>query len=395
MIVLSGVGAVSGYGLGFSALKHGLASGKRSFAPWALLDSVRCPQHPVCAVPDGIFQPDEPHSRSATLALLAAKEALAEVPEDARRQIGVIVGSTTGGMALTEATVLDAPHTGTAAFDARIAREHPVSETTNLVARKLGLFGPRTTVVSACSSGLNAVILARRWIELGLCQTVLAIGADALSRLTLVGFASLGAVDGEGARPFQKERKGITIGEGAAAFLVERKDDAHRAGRRARGVVAGSAIIGEAFHATQPDPSGAGAARAMRLALEDGKLDATAIDAVSAHGTATQQNDAMEAKAVAAVFGKNVPVSSQKSQLGHTLGAAGALELAACIAMLEDQHVYPTHGLSPDNVDPACAEIQHVMGAPLRRELRYLMKNSFAFGGQNSALVVGGPETAR
>jgi 3-oxoacyl-[acyl-carrier-protein] synthase II len=127
----------------------------------------------------------------------------------------------------------------------------------------------------------------------------------------------------------------------------------------------------------------------MRGALEDAGLKADAIDAVSAHGTATPQNDAMEAKAIHSVFGMGAPVSSQKSQLGHTLGAAGALELAACIAMLEEQRVYPTYGLTAQNLDPACDGIRHVMGEPLHRELRYIMKNSFAFGGQNSALVVG------
>ncbi len=388
-IVLSGVGAVSGYGAGYAALKHGLASGRRHFTPWSLLETVRCAPHPVCAVPEGIVSPTDLHSRNAALALVAAEEALADVPADARRSIGVIVGSTTGGMAITESTVLDPPHASLHAFDARVAREHPVSETTNLVAKKLGLFGPRTTVISACSSGLNAVILARRWIELGYCDTVLAVGADALSRLTVVGFGSLGAVDPEGARPFQSARKGITVGEGAAAFLVEKKASAYAAGRRARATIAGSAIIGEAFHATQPDPTGAGAARAMRGALEDAGLKADAIDAVSAHGTATPQNDAMEAKAIHSVFGMGAPVSSQKSQLGHTLGAAGALELAACIAMLEEQRVYPTYGLTAQNLDPACDGIRHVMGEPLHRELRYIMKNSFAFGGQNSALVVG------
>lgn len=389
MIVLSTVGAVSGYGVGFSALKQGLGSGKRHFAAWPLLETARCHPHPVCAVPAGVIRGDEEHSRSALLTLLAAEEALKGVGDAERRTMGVIVGSTTGGMALTEATVLDPPHGGVQAFDARIAREHPVSETTNLVAHKLGLFGPRTTVVSACSSGLNAVILARRWVELGLCDAVLAIGSDALSRLTVVGFSSLGAVDSEGARPFQAARKGITIGEGAAAFVVERRDRAVKAGRKPRAMVAGSAIIGEAFHATQPDPSGQGAARAMRLALEDAHVAPAAVDAVSAHGTATPQNDAMESKAIHSVFGDRVPVSSQKSQLGHTLGAAGALELAACIAMIEEQRVYPTYGLTAENVDPACAQLHHVMGEPLRRELRYVMKNSFAFGGQNSALLLG------
>jgi 3-oxoacyl-(acyl-carrier-protein) synthase len=208
---------------------------------------------------------------------------------------------------------------------------------------------------------------------------VLAIGTDALCRLTVAGFASLGAMDPEGARPFQAGRKGITIGEGAAAFVVARQG-------RPMARILGSAMIGEAFHATQPDPSGAGAARAMRDALQDARLQT--VDAVSAHGTATLQNDAMECRAIASVFGAAVPVSSQKSQLGHTLGAAGALELAACILMLREQTMYSTHGLSAEVVDPACRGVQHVF-SPRRMRISTIAKNSFAFGGQNSVLILG------
>lgn len=385
-IVISSAGVVSGYGAGLATLARGLRSGTRNFTPWSAMASVQAAAVPVCAAPvDGV----PGHSRSTQLALLAAREAFAPLSAHEREASAIILGGTTGGMALTEAVVLDPPHASTAGFTEAVARAHPVSDATNAIAAEAGAYGPRATIVSACSSGLNAIITARRWIEAGMASAVMAVGVDGLSRLTVAGFGSLAAVDPLGTRPFARDRKGLTIGEGAGAFYVERETSARRAGRPVLARLLGSAIVAEAFHATQPEPSGAGAERAMRQALADAGLSAAAVDVVSAHGTGTAQNDAMECKALARVFGRGPAVSSQKSQLGHTLGAAGAVEVAACLVMLAEQVVFPTHGLSEDALDPACADVAHVMGAPEAREISVILKNSFAFGGQNSALCLG------
>jgi 3-oxoacyl-[acyl-carrier-protein] synthase II len=384
MIVVTGAGAVTGYGRGMEALHRGLVSGARHFTPWTELESLKSALWPVCHVPAEALLGERAHcSRSARLALVAAREALGALSEQERAATGIILGGTTGGMLATEACYLDG-----AAFDLAIARQHPVSEATEILAETLGLRGPKTTVISACSSGLNAVILARRWLEQGLCERVLAVGVDALCRLTVTGFAALSAIDAEGARPFQAGRKGLTIGEGAAAFVLEREASAHKRGRVPLMRLLGTAMSGEAFHPTQPEPTGRGARQAMRAALDDAKLAPSDVDLVSAHGTATPQNDAMEVKAILGVLGSDVLVTSQKSQLGHTLGAAGAIELAACVSMLVHQIAYPTYGLSPDNVDPECAPVRHVVEL-LPARLDVIMKNSFAFGGQNSVVVVG------
>jgi 3-oxoacyl-[acyl-carrier-protein] synthase II len=386
-VVISGVGAVSAYGTKMDDLREGLLSGVRRFAPFHALISLQAPAYPVAACAALPFSSEE--ARSTQMALLAAKEAIAHLDPEERKDTAVILGGTTGGMVFTEACSLDAPFAGLASFDHRVASAHPVSDATERVARFFHLGGPQSTIVSACSSGLNAVIWGKRFIDAGMVRRVLAIGTDALCRLTVVGFASLSAIDPSGARPFQRERKGITIGEGAAAFLLEREADARAAKRHVRARVLGGAVIGEAHHITQPDPTGEGALRAMRNALNDAKLERKDIDAVSAHGTATPHNDAMESRALRELFSDRVPVSSQKSQLGHTLGAAGALELAACLLMLDAQHVFPTFGLTEENLDPECAGLMHVMNAPLKTPIRHLMKNSFAFGGQNSVLVLG------
>ncbi len=370
---ITSVGAVSAYGIGFAALHRGLLSGTRQFSASGFGDALVGAVHEVAT---GELP------RSATLALIAAEEALAPFSAAERRSMGVIVGGTTGGMDRSEQHFLDAPFAGLESFDAATITGHPICHTTGAVADRFSLFGPRATLISACSSGLNAVIVARQWLLAGRCERVLAIGCDGLCRLTQSGFAALAAIDPTGTRPFQRDRKGISIGEGAAAFVIEKNGEA-----KAR--VLGTAICAEAYHATQPDPSGEGAARAMRLALKDAALPADAIDAVSAHGTGTIHNDAMECLAIADVVGSEILVSSQKSQLGHTLGAAGALELAACIAMLQNQVVYATHGLAADNLDPACNNVRHVMHQAQPKKLRAMLKNSFAFGGQNACVVVG------
>jgi 3-oxoacyl-[acyl-carrier-protein] synthase II len=187
-------------------------------------------------------------------------------------------------------------------------------------------------------------------------------------------------VDPLGMRPFAQDRRGVTLGEGAAAFLVEKP------GRRptlAR--LLGAAMVAEAHHPTHPQASGEGAERAVRLALQDAALQAGDIDAVSAHGTATLLNDASEVQAMRRIFGERIALASHKSQLGHTLGAAGALETAVCLLMLRKQRLYPTFALR--HVAEDCAGVDHVQIAR-NANLRAIVKNSFAFGGQNSALVL-------
>ena len=371
---------MSSYGRSLQALHRGLASQARNLRTFPLSEG----RSQLVAMVEGDFAATL--SRSTQLALWAAEEALADFSAKERAETAIILGGTTGGMSGTEAHFLDAPLGGIEAFTAQTVAQHPVYEVTNVLAEKLALGGPRSTLISACSSGLNTTIMAQRWLAAGVAKRVLAVGTDALCRLTLTGFASLGAVDPQGARPFQRERQGISIGEGAAAFVIEKEG-----ARPARARLLGNAIVAEAFHATQPDPSGAGAERAMREAMREAGLSAGDIDAVSAHGTGTPHNDSMECAAIARLFGDSAGplVSSQKSQLGHTLGAAGSLELAACVAMLEHGVVYATHGLSAENLDPSCAKVAHVFGAPAMRKVRAILKNSFAFGGQNACVVVG------
>jgi hypothetical protein len=262
---------------------------------------------------------------------------------------------------------------------------------TDLVGDRLGLF-PRTTVSVACASGTTVFELARGWLRAGWCERVVVAGVDALSLYIHAGFAGLGALAREATRPFGLGRDGLMLGEGAAAFLLETPASARAAGRPARATLLGVGLSQDGVHLTAPDRTGAGLARAIRVALEDAKVDPEEVGAVSAHATGTVFNDAMEARALSAVFDAPVPLHAAKPVIGHTLGAAGALEAALLLAILEGAEA----PAPPTIEDPDCP----LRVAPTPPARLGLSVNA-AFGGINAAIVLaaggvgdGGPHVA-
>ncbi|MCB1568103.1 MAG: beta-ketoacyl-ACP synthase, partial [Xanthomonadales bacterium] len=251
------------------------------------------------------------------------------------------------------------------------------------VALASGACGPAWTISTACSSSAKAMASAARLLRAGIVDAVIVGGADSLCAFTIGGFSALEAVSAKRCNPFSRHRDGINIGEGAALFLMTRDTGAVR--------LAGWGESSDAHHISAPEPSGAGAMVAMREALARAQVDASQVDYVNLHGTATQQNDAMEACAVATVLGDRVPVSSTKPLTGHALGAAGGIEAGLCWLSLAQN---PQHRLPPQwwdgCADPELPDLDFV--APGRRAsapLRYALSNSFAFGGSNAALLLG------
>jgi 3-oxoacyl-[acyl-carrier-protein] synthase II len=267
---------------------------------------------------------------------------------------------------------------------------HQPASVTDLVARHLGAHGPRTTIMTACSSSATAIGYAADRIRLGHVEVALAGGAEGLTRLTYAGFGCLRATapGDEPCRPFDAERKGLTLGEGAAVLVLEDYERARARGAAILAVVAGWGITADAHHMTAPHPEGDGAARAMQMALDDAKLSADAIGYVNAHGTGTPHHDAAETLAVKRIFGArapSVPVSSIKSMVGHTLGAAGAIEAAASVLSLARGFLPPTvHLRAPD---PAFG-LDYIPGAARDVAVEALLSNSFAFGGNNTVLAL-------
>ena len=243
---------------------------------------------------------------------------------------------------------------------------------------------------SACSSGANAVVVGATWIRLGLADRVLAGGADGLCRLTYAGFGALGALAAGPCKPFDAKRAGLNLGEGAAFVVLESEAAAKARGAEPIAELAGWCAASEAHHITNPEPSGAAAARVIAEALARAGVAPSELGYVNAHGTATPLNDAMETRAIHAAlgaFGERVAVSSSKGQIGHTLAAAGAIEAVITALAVARGVLPPTVGL--EDVDPACA-LDHVRAAR-RASIRAACSNSFGFGGGDTALVMTEP----
>lgn len=339
------------------------------------------------ALPDLAHLPLPQRSRNNALALAALAQIRpavdAAITRHGAARVGVIIGTSTSGVSTAETALAEELETGElpAAFHYGQQEMGSCAET---LARELGATGPAYVHSSACSSSAKALASAARLIRMGLCDAVVTGGVDTLCGFTVAGFSALESVSSSPCNPLSSRRNGINLGEAAALFLMTRE--------AATVALCGWGESSDGHHISAPDPEGGGARIAMREALQRAGLDAAQIDYINLHGTATIQNDAMESRAVAALFGLEVAVSSTKPLTGHTLGAAGAVEAAFCwLAMQDDnpQGILPPH-LWDGEQDPALPVLNVAApGAQLGRPIRYALSNSFAFGGSNAALVFG------
>jgi 3-oxoacyl-(acyl-carrier-protein) synthase len=330
-------------------------------------------------------------SRSDRLGWLAARQAIQGSKIDLRHyadRAGVLLGASVGGS-------FDCERFLTALIKrrkmrARPARFHECDSAIQIIADTFGLYGPSMAVATACSSGALAIATAADLIMTGEADVMLAGGADSLSRMTWGGFHSLLLVDSAGCRPFDANRAGMSLGEGAAILVIEAEAVARSRGATILARLTGWAASCDAHHATAPHPQGAGAAAAMQSALRRAGLEPGAIDYVNAHGTGTRDNDVAEASALKSVFGQRVPpVSSTKRFFGHSLAASGAIEAAVCIEALRRGQMPPNIGFT--TLDPAIGiepvkEMKHA-------SLTHVMSNSFGFGGNNAVLIFSQPES--
>ncbi len=326
-------------------------------------------------------------SRNNQFALAALKQIEVEVSAAMNKygahRIGVIVGTSTSGIAESEPAIREWVNTKQLpdGYDYSLQE---MGATAAFIAKILGAQGAVYGISTACSSGAKALAAARRLIRAGICDAVIAGGVDTLCHLTVQGFSSLQAVSDERCNPFSVNRKGINIGEGAALFLVTKEEG----GAELLGVGEGS----DAHHISAPDPTGNGAIRCMQAALDDAKLMAKDISYVNLHGTATELNDQMEAQAMNAVFGPHTLCGSTKQYTGHTLGAAGAVEAGICWLMLDNTQemtLLPVH-LWDGEVDQKLKKINLVdEQSIIKQPIRYTLSNSFAFGGNNISLLLG------
>jgi 3-oxoacyl-(acyl-carrier-protein) synthase len=390
-IVITGIGCVTSLGSDAEQTFEALLQGQKGFGPLTLFPSPRYSHVPVGEITYPLPRiPGARASRTERLAYAAASEALCtagydpeELPEGKRW--ACLAGTTVAGMLSTE-NYFAALWSGGRKPPALWLKHHPAGSVSETLAHVLGIEGLTFTISTACASGLHTLILGRDLIRSGMASRVLAVGADSLSRITVNGFGSLLIVDPEGAKPFDQNRKGLTLGEAAGALVLETEAAAQARGARIWAYVDGCGNTCDAYHPSAPDPEGRGAQAAMRQALEQAGLLPEAVGYVNAHGTGTPDNDRAESLALARVFPGSRPlVSSTKGAMGHTLGAAGAVESVICVQALNEGRLPPTTGCQTGDSSLPLAPLMKTVSVPIQ----YAMNNSFGFGGNNASVVFG------
>ncbi|WP_030776367.1 beta-ketoacyl-[acyl-carrier-protein] synthase family protein [Streptomyces sp. NRRL S-920] len=396
-IAVTGIGLVTAAGVGVSDTWRRLCEGTSTAAPDPELTGLpvpfacRVPAAPVKAAAPGLAWRADPF---ISFAVAAAREAVADAgldPDawDAPR-VAVVIG--VGGT-----THDHSPATCTAMEKGRFQAIPPTlvpRSAPNMAAGYVGMLlsaqGPTLCTSTACASGATAIGTAALLLRAGMCDIAIAGGSESASPVTSASFWRMGALstrthDPAGAsRPFDSERDGFVLGEGAGVLVLERASDARSRRARPYALLTGYGATGDAYHATAPHPEGLGAQRAVRAALTDAGLSPQDIDHVNAHATSTTLNDRVEARALHGVFGTPPPVTATKSVLGHSLGAAGAIEAAVSALTLRHQLIHPTANLDQPETG---IDLDVVTKVPRPRRMRAVATTSFGFGGQNAALV--------
>jgi 3-oxoacyl-[acyl-carrier-protein] synthase-1 len=381
-VYITGMGAICAAGTnvdsGFDAIKNCLDNIK----PLTLFDS-GLNTTPVCAqIQENIDLQHKSSYRTLSLALIAAQEAMSVLQNHEGIRLGIIASTTVGGISVTERIYEQFKKDPLIKIDNRLLAIHEPTVLSSEICKHFKGSGFHT-ISTACSTGLHAIGIAKRFIENDIYDCCLAIGADALSLLTVRGFASLTLLDSNGCRPFDKRRAGISLGEGAAAMLITSEKYMHRCSGKVLARVSGWGATADSFHMTAPHPDGDGAARAIRAALCEAAIEPQQIDLVVTHGTATPDNDKAEVKAMRSVMPKLPPFCSMKRTLGHTLAASGILEAVFGVKALQNNLIPPTAGF--EQLDEEIGVAPAISDSS--KELHHVLKNSFGFGGNNAAVL--------
>ena len=392
-VVITGIGAVTSVGLGVKAFTEALRSGRSGVSDITSFDTTGFATHKGCEVRG--FEPQHWISRVNPASLGKAAQfavaAAAMAVEDARvgserlsrSRCGVSIGTTDGESQVIDRLTEQAVRGGYASISHDLVRQVPSHHISFAVARELGLRGGAVTIPTACSAGNYAIGYAYDSICLGDTDFMLCGGADSICRKTFAGFYRLGTIAPLACQPFDKDRKGILTGEGAGMLLLESLDSALARGAHIYAEVLGYGLTCDADHMVAPNK--ASIARCISLAHRNAGISAQAVDYICAHGTGTVANDITESAAIADVFGHSKPpVSSIKSMIGHTMGAASALASIACAVALEEGFLPPT--MNHHETDPRC-ELDCVPNQSRSAALQVVQNNGFAFGGNNAITV--------
>ncbi len=404
-VVITGLGVVSPLGCDVELFWRALLAGQSGIGPVTRFDAKDYDSRIGGEVKDfnpaGFIPPKDLRrtDRFTQFATVAAKKAVADAALDLDREdpnrIGVLVGSGIGGMETIENQSFTLFEKGPARVSPFMIPMLIVNMASGYISMLLGVKGPNLSVVSACATATHALGEATRAIVHNDAEIMIAGGSEAaITRLGYAGFCAMRAMSTRNqeplraSRPFDKERDGFVMGEGAGVCVLESLEHARRRGARIYCEVAGYGITGDAFHMSAPAPDGEGAARAMAMALQHARLNPEQIDYINAHGTSTPVGDKCETLAIKTVFGahaRKVAISSTKSMTGHLLGAAGGVETAICALAIRDNKVPPT--INYENPDPDC-DLDYVPNQTRDQRVNTCVNNSLGFGGHNATLVL-------
>jgi 3-oxoacyl-[acyl-carrier-protein] synthase II len=404
-VVITGLGTLNPLGNDVSTFWEGLVDGRSGIGPITLYDTSEQPVRIAGEVKGfdatkilGTKQARRT-DRFTQLVLVAAEEAINDAGltfdlNGDNRHIGTIIGTGIGGIT----TLLDAYDTllqrGPRRVSALMAPMMMPNAGAGEIAIRYGLHGPALALASACATGNNAIGEAAEYIRRGTAEVMICGGGESVMHpLTLAAFSNMRAVSQRNdepqraSRPFDADRDGFVMGEGAGVLILESEEHARKRGAQIYAEVAGYGASADAFHITAPDEDGTGAARSMQAALDSAGLRPDEIDYINAHGTSTPLNDPIETRAIHTVLGEHarrVPVSSTKSMIGHLMGAAGAVEAIACIKSIETGMIHPT--INYETPDPEC-DLDYVPNQARETDPRIVLSNSFGFGGHNATLI--------
>jgi 3-oxoacyl-[acyl-carrier-protein] synthase II len=398
-VVVSGLGIMTAVGLDVSSFWKNLVQGVCGIESISLFDASGYRTHIAAEVkglnPGERFSArlQKRHSRSDLLGLAAAAEAIRdsrlELAREDRERVGVFIGGGAGGIFSAERYRREMLLKGWRRARPTLLLPFANCSLTDTLAEEYNLPGPRATIATACSSSATAIGYGLTSIRSGEVDVAVCGGSESLSEVTFGGFNSLQAVDERPCRPFDRDRKGLSLGEGAGILILEEAGRACRRGARIYAEVLGFGLTADGHHMTAPDAAGQGALRAMQEALKDSRMTPEEVDAINAHGTATPANDLAETKAIKSLLGeraKKVPVSAIKSMVGHCLGAAGAIEAVATVLTIREGRLPPT--IHYETPDPEC-DLDYVPNQSRPMAVGVALSNSFAFGGNNTCLAFG------
>ncbi len=389
LVAVVAAGVVSPLGFGLTETLDSLRSSRDCVSPVTRFSVAQCRCKTAGQVSDdrllagrGKARRSRRLHRASHMMIQALKEVLAQEPRFEPEL--TVIGTTSGGMSYGEHYYRSLRQAGDLRRAPTWIANYPAQKPVIDAQETFGISAPCQVIANACASGTNAIGHAFECVRSGRYQRVLAGGYDAISELVFTGFDSLQASTPEKCRPFDRHRTGMVLGEGAAVLALENLASARQRGAPVLAEIIGYGISTDNFHITQPDPTGIGAQQAMQQSLESARVSAKEVDYINAHGTATLFNDAAEGKAISALF-NGVPVSSTKGMMGHSLGAAGAIEAVICLLALQHQFLPPNinFGALDDHLD-----LNIVANKARPAVLRTALSNSFGFGGTNASILM-------